>query len=46
MSGMKETMKTRKKKWEHYVLPEGYAEHMYPKDSSYLMIRLKRIYNF
>jgi hypothetical protein len=36
MNGMKETMKIRKKKWEHYVLPEGFRERRYQKDSSYL----------
>jgi hypothetical protein len=36
MSGMKEIMKMRKKKWERYALLEGFAEHRYPKDSSYL----------
>jgi hypothetical protein len=36
MGGMKEIMKTRKKKLEHYALPEGFAERRYPKDSSYL----------
>jgi hypothetical protein len=35
MSGMKEIMKTRKKKWECYSLPEGFAERRYPNDSSY-----------
>jgi hypothetical protein len=36
MSQMKEIMKMRKKKWERYALPEGFAECRYPKDSSYL----------
>jgi hypothetical protein len=34
MSGMKETMKTKKKKWGRYALPEGFAERMYPRDLS------------
>jgi hypothetical protein len=35
MSGMKETMKTKKKKWGRYALPEGFAEHRYPRVLSY-----------
>jgi hypothetical protein len=37
-SGTRETMRMKKQKWEHHVLPEGFAEQKYPKDSSYLMI--------
>jgi hypothetical protein len=36
MSGMKEIMKMRKKKWERYALHKGFVESRYPKDSSYL----------
>jgi hypothetical protein len=25
----------KRRKWGRYVLPEGFAEHGYPKDSSY-----------
>jgi hypothetical protein len=39
MSGTKEIMRTRKKKWGHYALPEGFAEHKYPKDYNYLTTR-------
>jgi hypothetical protein len=35
MSGMKETMKTKKKKWGRYALPEGFTECRYPRDLSY-----------
>jgi hypothetical protein len=31
MSGMKEIMKTKKKKWGRYALPEGFTERRYPK---------------
>jgi hypothetical protein len=34
---MKETMRTKKRKWEHYALSEGFAELGYPKDLSYHM---------
>jgi hypothetical protein len=32
-------MRTRKKKWERYALPKGFAERRYPKDSSYITTR-------
>jgi hypothetical protein len=32
---MKETMKSKKKKWGRYVLPEGFAERRNPNDLSY-----------
>jgi hypothetical protein len=35
MSGMKETMKTKKKKWGRYALPTGFTERRYPKVLSY-----------
>jgi hypothetical protein len=31
-------MRTTKKRWAHYALSEGFAEHEYPKDSNYHMI--------
>jgi hypothetical protein len=31
-------MKMTKKRWARYALPEGFAEHGYPKDSSYLLL--------
>jgi hypothetical protein len=34
---MKETMRTKKRKWARYALPEGFAEREYPKDLSYPM---------
>jgi hypothetical protein len=37
-SGTRKTMRTKKQKWEHNALPEGFAEQKYSKDSSYLMI--------
>jgi hypothetical protein len=33
--GKKKTTKTTKKRWAHYALPAGFAEHEYPKDLSY-----------
>jgi hypothetical protein len=33
--GKNKIMKTMKKKWARYALPEGFAECGYPKDSSY-----------
>jgi hypothetical protein len=36
MSGMKEIMRTRKKKWGCYALLKGFAERRYSKDSNYL----------
>jgi hypothetical protein len=36
--GMSMTMKTRKSRWGRHALPAGFAEHKYPKDSSYLTI--------
>jgi hypothetical protein len=35
MSRKKKTMKTTEKRWAHHALPAGFAEHEYPKDSSY-----------
>jgi hypothetical protein len=32
--GMKEIMRTRKRKYARYALPEGFAERGYPKDLS------------
>jgi hypothetical protein len=32
--GKKKIMKTMKKRWAHYALPEGFVERGYPKDSS------------
>jgi NADH:ubiquinone oxidoreductase subunit E len=32
--GKKKIMKTTKKRWARYALPEGFAERGYPKDSS------------
>jgi hypothetical protein len=34
MHGKKKTMKTMKKRWARYALPEGFAEREYPKDSN------------
>jgi hypothetical protein len=34
MHGKKKIMKTTKKRWARYALPEGFAERGYPKDSS------------
>jgi hypothetical protein len=31
-------MRITKRKWARYALPEGFAEHEYPKDSNYHMI--------
>jgi hypothetical protein len=31
MSGIKETMKMKKKKWGRYALPEGFAKTQVPK---------------
>jgi hypothetical protein len=39
MHGAKETMRTKKRKWARYALPEGFAERGYPKDLSYRMTR-------
>jgi hypothetical protein len=35
MHGRKKTMKTMKRRWVPYALPEGFAEREYPKDSNY-----------
>jgi hypothetical protein len=35
MREKKKIMKTMKKRWAHYALPEGFAEREYPKDSNY-----------
>jgi hypothetical protein len=37
-SGTRETMRTKKSKWEHHALPKGFVERKYQRDSSYLMI--------
>jgi hypothetical protein len=34
MHGEKKIMKTAKKRWARYALPEGFAERGYPKDSN------------
>jgi hypothetical protein len=33
--GRKKILRTMKKRWARYALPEGFAEREYPKDSSY-----------
>jgi hypothetical protein len=35
MSGKKKIMKTMKKRWARYALPEEFAEREYPKDLNY-----------
>jgi hypothetical protein len=35
MSGTKETMKTKKKKWGLYALPTGFAKRRYPRVLGY-----------
>jgi hypothetical protein len=35
MRGRKKIMRPMKKKWARYALPEGFAEHEYPKDLNY-----------
>jgi hypothetical protein len=35
MHERKKTMRTMKRRWARYALPEGFAEHEYLKDSNY-----------
>jgi hypothetical protein len=35
MHGSKKIMRTTKKRWARYALPEGFAERKYPKDLNY-----------
>jgi hypothetical protein len=35
MRGEKKIMKTMKKRWARYALPEGFSKCEYPKDSNY-----------
>jgi hypothetical protein len=35
MRGRKKIMRTTKKRWARYALPEGFAEREYPKDLNY-----------
>jgi hypothetical protein len=35
MHGRKKIKRTTKKRWAHYALPEGFAEHEYPKNLNF-----------